>query len=225
HEIRNPLGGIELLANLARENLISRSLNSVYSFPDPYNEGSIDNDLKNKEYLDKILKEVNGLKSLITSYLNYSRPVQIKLVWVNLPKLMNEVKDIFKKQLSEKDIKLVIDSRVNIIYFDEDHLRQILINLIINSIDSVSTGGIIRMISLYKDKQWVISVSDNGSGIKEKDLLYIFEPFFTTKKNGTGLGLAISRKLCVENKAKIAVQNNPDLGTTFTITKEVINEV
>jgi signal transduction histidine kinase len=225
HEIRNPLGGIELLANLTRENLASRSLHSVYNLADSYDEAGSNNDLKNKEYLDRILKEVNGLKSLITSYLNYSRPVQIKPGWVNLPKLFNEVKEIFKKQLSEKDINLIIDSRINIIYFDEDHLRQILINLIINSIDSVATGGIVRMISFYKDKQWVISISDNGSGIKEEDLLYIFDPFFTTKKNGTGLGLAISKKLCLENKAKIAAQNNPDKGTTFTIFKEVVNEI
>ena len=205
HEIRNPLGGIELLANLTRENL--------------------NGDVKNKEYLDRILKEVNGLKSLITSYLNYSRLVPVKPVWVGFPKLLNEVKDIFKKQLSEKDIHLTLDSGINIIYFDEDHLRQILINLIVNSIDSVSSGGIIRMTSSYKNKQWVISVSDNGNGIKEKDLLYIFDPFFTTKKDGTGLGLAISRKLCIENKAGIFAQNNPDKGTTFIILKDVVNEV
>jgi len=205
HEIRNPLGGIELLANLTRENL--------------------NGDVKNKEYLDRILKEVNGLKSLITSYLNYSRPVPVKPVWIGLPKLLNEVKDIFKKQLSEKDIHLALDSGINIIYFDEDHLRQILINLIVNSIDSVSSGGIIKITSSYKNKQWVISVSDNGNGIKEKDLFYIFDPFFTTKKNGTGLGLAISRKLCIENKAGIFAQNNPDKGTTLIILKDVVNEV
>ena len=204
HEIRNPLGGIELLANLARENL--------------------NGDLKNKEYLDRILKEINGLKSLITSYLNYSRSVPVKPAWVGLPKLLNEVGDIFKKQLNEKDIHLTLDSGINIIYFDEDHLRQILINLIVNGMDSISSGGIIRISSGYKNKQWVISVSDNGSGIKEKDLLFIFDPFFTTKKNGTGLGLAISRKLCIENKAEIFAQNNPDKGTTFTIIKEVVNE-
>jgi signal transduction histidine kinase len=225
HEIRNPLGGIELLANLARENLSNRSLSSVYSLPDSYGDAGLNGDLKNKEYLDRILKEVNGLKSLITSYLNYSRPVQIKPVWVSLPKLLSEVKDIFKKQLGEKGINLVIDSRINVIYFDEDHLRQILINLVINSIDSVPAGGTIRIISFYKDKQWVLSISDNGYGIKEEDLLYIFDPFFTTKKEGTGLGLAISRKLSIENKAKIAAQNNPDKGATFTILKEVVNEI
>ena len=225
HEIRNPLGGIELLANLARENLTNKSLNPVYSLPDTYGDAGLNGDIKNKEYLDRILKEVNGLKSLITSYLNYSRPVQIKPVWVSLPKLLNEVKDIFKKQLTEKEISLIFDSRINVIYFDEDHLRQILVNLTINSIDSESKGGTIRIISFHKDKQWVISVSDDGIGIKEGDLLSIFDPFFTTKKDGTGLGLAISKKLCIENKAKIVVQNNPDKGATFTILKEVVNEV
>ena len=228
HEIRNPLGGIELLANLAKENL---SRQPVIALQEKNGSGDSVSNIefasqleKNNEYLNKILKEVNVLKSLITAYLNYSRPLPAKPTWVDLPELLIQVKDIFNEQIKEKNINLVIDSAINVILFVEDHLRQIIVNLIANSLESVSNGGIIRIKSFYKNKQWIISVSDNGQGITQENLFHVFEPFFTTKKNGTGLGLAVSRKLCHENKAEIYVENNSNKGVTFTLVKDVVHQ-
>ena len=227
HEIRNPLGGIELLANLAKENLSNQSVIALQeknrsgdSFSDIEFASQLD---KNNEYLNKILKEVNVLKSLITAYLSYSRPLPAKPTWVDLPELLIQVKDIFNEQIKEKNINLTINSEINLILFDEDHLRQIIINLVANSLESVSGGGIIRIKSFYKNSQWIVSVSDNGQGIAQENLSHVFEPFFTTKKNGTGLGLAVSRKLCQENKAEIYVENNSNKGATFTLVKDAVH--
>lgn len=223
HEIRNPLGGIELLANLVKENLSSQKIavsqngSLKEEIPDEFE--SIEQFEKNKDYLNKILKEINVLKSLITSYLNFSRPVPANPSWIILPELLNEVKDIFIDRLNEKDLHLFINSDLNILYFDEDHLRQLLVNLVANSVEALRDGGIITIKSYKKLNQWVISVSDNGPGIAENDLQFVFDPFFTTKKNGTGLGLAISKKLCLENNAELTAQNNPGKGAMFTIIK------
>jgi signal transduction histidine kinase len=204
HEIRNPLGGIELLTNLAKENHIS--------------------DEKNKEYLDRILCEVHGLKSLITSYLNFSRPIPSQPVWIDFQKTVLELENIFKLKIREKSVTFNKDIKLNKIYFDEGHLKQILINLIANSLEAVEDNGNILLSAKEKSDRWEIILSDDGPGIPENDIKNIFNPFFTTKKDGTGLGLAISRKLSAENKADLQVKNNSK-GAHFILSKEKQNEI
>jgi signal transduction histidine kinase len=205
HEIRNPLGGIELLANLVMEN------KSV--------------DLKDKEYLDSILKEVQGLKRLITSYLNYGRPVPVNPEWINPEKVFYEIESIFKNQIRQRNINYSVINSLEKIYFDPSHLRNILLNLVANSLDSVQDNGMVSIASEKNNGHWLISVKDNGSGIKKENLNKIFNPFFTTKKEGTGLGLAISKKLCKENKAELLAENLNETGAVFIIKKENKNEV
>ncbi|MGE5846095.1 MAG: ATP-binding protein, partial [Ignavibacteria bacterium] len=113
--------------------------------------------------------------------------------------------------------------------FDENHLKQILLNLLANCIESFSanrnSGGSRDILIITKEENGsgLISVSDNGSGIAGENLKLIFNPFFTTKKNGTGLGLAISRKLCLENNAELHLEKGTDndgKGATFVIAKK-----
>ncbi len=226
HEIRNPLGGIELLANLSKENL---EFADAELKPEP--DASVIK--KNKDYLDKILKEVHALKLLITSYLNYSRPNPANPVRVDLPKLLSEIENVFKASLLKKDIKLDFDIHLNKLWFDENHLKQILINLVANSLESFpaklnsKVKGNIIITSREEKGQELISVADNGPGITEENLKSIFNPFFTTKKNGTGLGLAISRKLCQENNADLvcAKETENSFQTSFTIIKSAGGEM
>ena len=204
HEIRNPLGGIELLAYLTKEDLIKEN--------------------KNTDYLDKILKELSHLKSLISSYLNFSRPMPADPSWISVSKIISEVEEIVRTQCERKNIKFKVNSGIDKVWFDENHLRQILVNLVSNSLDSTFEGGEINIKASVNSKYWKIEVEDNGTGIPESEMNFIFNPFFTTKKDGTGLGLSIIKKLCKENKAEISVNNNPERGSTFIIKKEIINE-
>ena len=91
HEIRNPLGGIELLANLTKEDL-----------------EKIESSSFNTDYLDKIICEVNALKSLITSYLNFSRPLPANPEWIYLKKFLSEVDNNFKTDFSRRNIKFFL---------------------------------------------------------------------------------------------------------------------
>ncbi len=205
HEIRNPLGGIELLTNLVKEN------KSV--------------ETQDKEYLDSILKEVQGLKSLITSYLNYGRPIPVNPEWINPGETFKEIGNIFKNKLEQKNITFAFENKIQKIYFDPVHLRNVLLNLVANSLDAVSENGNVKINSGLVNSSWVISVEDNGSGISEENMKKIFNPFFTTKKNGTGLGLAICKKLCKENRAELFAENYNGTGSKFSIKKEIVNEV
>jgi len=204
HEIRNPLGGIELLANLSKEDIIKG--------------------IQNTDYLNKILKEITTLKLLITSYLTYSRPQAAKAQWVELTPIIDDVKKVITRSLDKKNGKFSFVNQIGHIWFDPNHLKQILINLISNSVDFIALDGEVMVLARVHDHKWIIEISDDGPGIPEQDLDLVFKPFYTTRGEGTGLGLAISKKLCDENNAQLVVKNRKDRGCIVIISKEVIDE-
>lgn len=197
HEIRNPLGGIELLTGLMKEDLTHEN--------------------KNTEYTQKILEEISGLKSLINNYLNFGRPSVAHPENVVVSEVIGEVLNLLQNAANEKNIKVDCEP-TSTVWFDKNHLRHILINVLTNSIQVVKTDGHIDITLHQKNNEKQLEISDDGPGIEEESMNTIFEPFFTTHSNGTGLGLAICKKLCSENGAVISVRNNSDKGCTFTIT-------
>jgi signal transduction histidine kinase len=197
HEIRNPLGGIELLTGLLQEDLACEN--------------------KNMEYTRKILDEIGGLKSLINNYLNFGRPSVAHPENVNAAEIVSEVLVLLQHALHEKNIRVTSEG-VKKIWFDRNHLKHILTNLLTNSIQAVEQGGHITIAMKQHGTERILEISDDGLGIADASMQTIFEPFFTTHSNGTGLGLAICKKLCSENGSVISVKNNADKGCTFIIT-------
>jgi len=120
-------------------------------------------------------------------------------------------------RLLKKNIKIQYNFAGVRIWFDPNHIRQILTNLITNSIEASTQAGIIEIIQQEENGKFLLKVKDEGSGISDEDIEKIFNPFFTTKKNGAGLGLAICKKLCQENKAEIWMENHSIRGCTFFI--------
>jgi len=199
HEIRNPLGGIELLNSLIHE--------------------SVDSNSKNKEYSSKISKEISGLKELITSYLDYSRPSPAMPEEINIPNLVEETLSYLQKDIGRSGVNVKMDLLLKNITFDKIHFRNILLNLLKNSIDSIDENGEIKIYSGRDKSKNIIRITDNGKGIPEDIINKIFDPFFTTKNNGTGLGLAACKKFCEENSAEL-IAENLKTGSAFTIIKE-----
>lgn len=197
HEIRNPLGGVELLAGLIKENLRG--------------------DSQNTEYADKIIIEIQGLKQQVNDFLQFSRSAPARPISLNLSNIIAEIQDLYKKQMEQKNISLIWENDITDLKFDLNHMRQILINLVSNSINVLQKNGKIWIYANRNGKHSNISVSDNGPGIPENEIKDIFEPFYSKRTGGTGLGLAICRKLCEENKARITVENNKEAGCTFSI--------
>ncbi len=197
HEIRNPLGGIELLTGLLQEDLAREN--------------------RNTEYTRKILDEIGGLKSLINNYLNFGRPSVAHAERVSVSEVVNETLNLLQRMIHEKNIRVTCGAQ-DTMWFDRNHLRHILVNLLTNSIQAVETGGNIRIMLQQTGMEKKLEISDDGPGISDGSMQTIFEPFFTTHSNGTGLGLAICKKLCTENGSVISVKNNVDKGCTFTIT-------
>ena len=197
HEIRNPLGGVELLAGLIKENLPA--------------------DSQNAEYAEKIIKEIQGLKQQVNEFLQFSRSTPAKPQPLDLSDIVREIQELNKKPLQQKNITLIWENNITDLRFDLNHMRQILMNLVSNSLNVLQKNGKIWIYANRNGNNSYISVSDNGPGIDEDDLKDIFEPFFSKRTGGTGLGLAICRKLCLENQAKIVAENNKEAGCTFSI--------
>ncbi|MBL7959545.1 HAMP domain-containing histidine kinase [bacterium] len=203
HEIRNPLGGIELLTGLIKEDVSNRE--------------------KNMEYTQKILDEIGGLKSLINNYLNFGRPSVPKPENVLVSDVIDEATHVLQNSINEKKVSIECQT-IEKMRFDRNHLRHILINLLTNAIQAVNVGGQVSITLQQKSGNKLLEISDDGPGIDESVMRTVFEPFFTTHSNGTGLGLAICKKLCDENGATISVKNNNESGCTFTITVFENNE-
>ena len=133
--------------------------------------------------------------------------------------LVDEIFSLFKEQLAWKNITFNKQIKNENIIFDPGQLKQIFINLISNSIEAIGENGAITIESENMNQTTQVKVSDTGNGIPAEKLNDVFNPFFTNKKNGTGLGLAICKKLCLQNNAQIEVNNNPNIGCQFIISK------
>jgi hypothetical protein len=125
-------------------------------------------------------------------------------------------------QLNKRNIKITTElgSDVSPVTGDPIKLQQVLMNLLLNARDAMPTGGELRIQTTQSNGDSMLRVTDTGTGIKETDLNKVYDPFFTTKGigKGTGLGLSVSYGIIQEHRGTIAVESDPDTGTTFRIT-------
>lgn len=184
HEIRNPLGGIELFASLLQKKLDG----------DP------------KASVDKILTEVQHLKQIVNDFLEFAKPTAPERKQVALQKAVQHARDLVAATHPHVAWQCEIDPALHI-RVDPDHLRRILINLFQNACEALAdrTDGHIAVEAQKKQARVLLTIRDNGPGISEAHRDRIFQPFFTTRHQGTGLGLAIVKLLVEENEGEISV--------------------
>lgn len=199
HEIRNPLSGIVV----ALENLRSElSFNACGA------------------RVSEIINEVNRLDSIIRELFQLAIPRELSLVESDPNELIDRVVSLVGPQAAQKSVEMekIPTDVAREISLDFEMIQQVIMNLVLNSIESITgPGGRIIIKSYYANNLYIIEISDNGSGIRESHLNMIFEPFFSTKNNGTGLGLAISKKIINLHNGSIRVESANRSGTMFII--------
>ncbi|NQU28902.1 MAG: HAMP domain-containing histidine kinase, partial [Candidatus Marinimicrobia bacterium] len=197
HEIKNPLGGIEIYTGLLEEEL-----------PD---------NADHKEYLSKIISELQNLKRIILEYLDYARPPKSNLQYQKIDTIISDAVSILKPELEMKNIHCNIVGEGQVVT-DESKMRRVLVNLLKNSIEAVERDGQID-ISIDEDSENVkIAIRDDGEGIAEAVKAKIFQPHYSTRDRGYGLGLAIVSTIIDELNGTIVVKSEINQGAEFLIT-------
>ena len=199
HEIKNPL---MMIGGFAQQ-LIRRK--------------DDDNDLKK---LNIIADEVRRLEGLVADLRELYLPKSIVSVPVNVKALVNEVYALVKDDCEVKQIRtsVDIDEDAKLVSGDAGRLKQVLLNLVKNSIEAMESGGDLSVQVRLSGDQVEIIVADSGYGIPEADKDKIFSPFFTTKRHGTGLGLCISKRIIDEHEGgSFCVETEEGKGTKIKV--------
>ncbi len=179
------------------------------------------NEEKRKEFLTNIEREIERIDRIIRTLLDYARPMKFEAKRVDANELVRDTVDILKNQGAFKNTQLKIEfsSEPLPIEIDPHGVSQALINLVLNSIDATSSGGVITIGTTRLGERVEISVGDTGGGIPDEVLDKIFDPFFTTKElgKGTGLGLSISQRIVQFFGGNISVESRLGEGSVFRI--------
>lgn len=199
HEIRNPLGGIEIFAGLLRDDL-------------PVED-------HRRSHLEKIIREVQHLKTIINEFLIYARPRRPIIEPFSLSELLDDVSFLLTAEAEARDVEVsigLVDDGVSV-HADVEQIKRAILNLVKNAIQASSEGGKVEVRGHQVEGKVRITVKDYGFGIEPEQVKRIFDPFFTTKGSGAGLGLSIVRSIIEENDGDIWVESVPHERTIFFI--------
>ncbi len=216
HEIKNPLTPIQLSAERLRRKYLDKMS------PE---DGQI---------LDRathtIVQQVEAMKEMVNAFSDYARAPDMDMNRFSLGKLIHEVVDLYRAQESGVEIRVTLDPTLPDIEADIGRMRQILHNLIRNSIEALETSdhGCIDVsacaIELQEAEMVEIIVKDNGPGFQTGSVSQVFDPYVTTKPKGTGLGLAIVKKLVEEHAGTIDAHNSEEGGAVIRIRLPINDE-
>jgi signal transduction histidine kinase len=206
HEIRNPLTAIKF-----------RLFSLQKALPPEFAEN---------EDARIISEELNRLDRIVKDFLQFARPAEPDLVRVPAERVLEEVQEFMKSELEQAgtDLKLEV-SQPAWILADTYQLKQVLINLVQNSADSIGKNGVITLglktgtvtLAGKHRSAAILFVRDTGKGIPAEVQKRLFDPFFTTKEGGTGLGLAIAARIVEKHGGLLRYRTEVNRGTTFEI--------
>ncbi len=211
HEIKNPLAGMRLMAQRLDKELMRSS------------------DEKNREYIRRILKQIDRIDHLIRTLFSQVKQHTIEFEVFDISKIIEDIRAFHENELVKNGIffKLKVKSEPLVIA-DANQMHNVFSNLILNAVDALKqVKGERKIEVVIRDSNLncpmcgspykAIDVIDTGKGIRRENLSKLFYPFFTTKPEGTGLGLFLVQKLIKENKGLINVESELGKGTVFTV--------
>jgi signal transduction histidine kinase len=208
HEIRNPLGAIKGLTQLAQEDLSP--------------------DHAAQAHLGTVVNETERLEQLVTDLLDFARPREPQVSKVDIMNLLSDVQSVLRPRLeaSEVTLDITVSPGALDVRSDPHGLRQVLLNVILNAVDASPPGRAVGLQIFHDvgDRSLVIQVDDSGKGLGESDPEEFFQPFVTTKIRGTGLGLAISRQIVDSLGGSLTLSNNSQGGAQCSIRLPLSNE-
>jgi signal transduction histidine kinase len=203
HEIRNPL---VTMGGYARK---------IMSMP----KDGIKNTTNIVKFSEIILEESERLEKTLSNVMDFTKPSRYIREFNNINDIIRDTVNLLKNLFLDNKIEVVskLDNEIPLIKCDSNQIKQVMLNLLQNSIEITPPEGIIEIVTEFDSKQVTIRVKDSGTGIDEKDPNVVFEPFFTKKITGVGLGLANVKKIISDHNGSIDVRNREFVGVEFTI--------
>lgn len=196
HEVRNPIGGIELFAGVLAEDLP---------------EGG-----EARAHVDRIRKEIDYLKRIVEDFLSFAREQRVNLSPFDARALVDGAADLLRTDAAAKDVTLSTHAANVELQGDESLLTAALLNLLKNAIQASPPGSTVSVSGRAVAGRYIVEVRDSGGGIPQESLGRIFEPFFTTREKGTGLGLPLAQKILQAHGGDLQVRSQPG-ETVFTL--------
>ncbi len=207
HELRNPLWSVTGAVGILQRN----------AHLEP----------KHQECLEIIYKESQRLNRLLTDFLNFARPRSPKYQSIDIDALLNSVIQLAAHGMGRNAVQLRKETAPALpaVQGDAEMVKQMLLNLLINSIQAMPDGGEVVVSAGVQEQKLLIRVRDQGHGIQPEIRDRIFDPFFTTKENGTGLGLAVAHQIVEQHGGILTAEENADRGMTFSALLPLRREV
>ena len=201
HEVKNPLNSMRLWLENLKESLRGEP-NSVA-----------------QQAVQVLDKEIDRLDAVVKRFLDFTRPMDVRLEATQLADVLKEVIDVAKPQLQKAKIHVaqLLPIDVPEVYVDRGLLKQAVLNLVLNAVEAMPTGGQLRLVLSRRGEMAEITVGDTGKGIPAENRQKIFQLFFTTRPGGSGIGLASTFRIVQLHNGSIDFTTEVGRGTTFRI--------
>jgi len=201
HEVKNPLNSMRLWLENLKESLPP------------------DRDSASQQAVQVLDKEIDRLDAVVKRFLDFTRPMEIRLEATQLSDLLKEVLEIAHPQLERSGIQVarLLPIDVPEVYVDRGLLKQAVLNLVLNAAEAMPSGGQLRLVLSRRGEMAEISVGDTGKGIAPEHRQKIFQLFFTTRPGGSGIGLASTFRIVQLHNGSIDFTSEVGRGTTFRI--------
>lgn len=193
HEVKNPLGGIELFSGLLDEELAGAS-------PDP---------AEARSHVARIRRELDYLKRIVEDFLAFAREQKLASATFDAKGWVEGAAAHLAGEAQGKGVTLTSEAAPAPLFGDESLLTSALVNLVKNAVQASATGKPVRVVGRVEGARYAVEVLDEGPGVPADAQARVFEPFFTTREKGTGLGLPLARKLVEAHGGTLTLRSQP----------------
>ena len=204
HEIKNPLNSLSIKTQILFRGIKDKCGRVKCPF---YEESNL------------IQSEIKRINDILDSFVSFAKFPEPKFMQNDINQIVREVAALISSAAKEAGItvELSLSDNLPVFMFDGSQIKQALVNLCQNAISAMPNGGLLKIAAALRNKDVIITVSDTGIGIPEKNLGEIFRPFFSSKETGLGLGLPIVHKIIEGHDGEISCRSKEGEGTVFEI--------
>lgn len=204
HELKNPLFPLQITV----ENMQRARDQYPEQFDEVFREGA-----------STLLAELANLKTIINRFSDFSKMPPPERQSTNLNEILRGVMKLFEAQLAAQKVtaRMDLDESLPNIEADPAQLHRAAQNLVLNALDAMPSGGVLKVRTGRSNGSVLLEISDTGSGLTKEECERLFTPYYTTKQHGTGLGLAIVQSVISDHGGRISVESEPGRGSTFRI--------